>query len=520
MFACVGHPATQAGCRHEQHGVLRVPGLALGRPAGALHRARAGRARLAAHSDRDRNLLGRPHLQAPGGGPGSAGGGLRDTDGALVRALRAAHPGAGTRVHANRRGALVLRRPLHPQEHHHGFAVRGPGDHGVRQGDGPERLAAALQDRDAARLACNHRRHTGLRALDPGHSGDSGLRERAWLGRGHILRSQPHRRRQLPEPGLGWVPRDRGARAGVRSTFRGSRQADHFKGVELIDGTRDRSTAGRDAIIRLENLTKTFPGQAPPAVEDLSMEIYEGEIVVFVGPSGCGKTTTMKMINRIIEPSGGRIFLDGEDVTTSNPDKLRRRIGYVIQQIGLFPHMTIADNIATVPKMLGWDNKRISDRIDELLETVGIDLSYRNRYPKELSGGQRQRIGVARAMAADPPVMLMDEPFGAVDPITRERLQDEFLRLQEEIRKTIVFVTHDIDEAIKMGDRIAILREQSEIAQYDTPETILTDPADEYVENFIGSGASLKRLSLSKVEDIKTAEWPVGHLEDSHDDVR
>ncbi|MDQ3377046.1 MAG: ABC transporter ATP-binding protein [Actinomycetota bacterium] len=250
------------------------------------------------------------------------------------------------------------------------------------------------------------------------------------------------------------------------------------------------------------------------------MEIYDGEIVVFVGPSGCGKTTTMKMINRIIEPTGGRIFLDGEDVTTADPDQLRRRIGYVIQQIGLFPHMTIADNIATVPKMLGWDKKRITERTDELLETVGMDRSYRDRHPKELSGGQRQRVGVARAMAADPPIMLMDEPFGAVDPITRERLQDEFLRLQEEIQKTIVFVTHDIDEAIKMGDRIAILREQSVIAQYDTPERILTDPADQYVEDFIGAGASLKRLSLSKVRDIKTSEWPVASLTDGHDEVR
>jgi osmoprotectant transport system ATP-binding protein len=218
-------------------------------------------------------------------------------------------------------------------------------------------------------------------------------------------------------------------------------------------------------MIRLENLSKVFPAQDEPAVDDLSMDIYEGEIVVLVGPSGCGKTTTMKMINRLIEPSSGRIFLQGEDVTNVNSDKLRRRIGYVIQQIGLFPHMTIADNIATVPKMLGWDKKRISDRTDELLETVGIDLSYRDRYPKELSGGQRQRIGVARAMAADPSVLLMDEPFGAIDPITRDRLQDEFLRLQQEIRKTIVFVTHDIDEAIKMGDRIAILKQQSKIAQ-------------------------------------------------------
>src|SRR4028118_296269 len=239
------------------------------------------------------------------------------------------------------------------------------------------------------------------------------------------------------------------------------------------------NTGGASApeiMIRLENLTKVFPGQEAPAVDDLSLEIPEGEIVVFVGPSGCGKTTTMKMINRIIEPTSGRIFLQGDDVTKVNGDKLRRRIGYVIQQIGLFPHMTIAENIATVPKMLGWDKKRISDRVDELLETVSMDVSYRQRYPKEFSAGQRQPRGAARARAADPPLPLLDEPFGAIDPITRERLQNEFLRLQAGIKKTIVFVTHDIDEAIKMGDRIAILRTQSKIAQYDTPERFITAP--------------------------------------------
>ena len=275
-----------------------------------------------------------------------------------------------------------------------------------------------------------------------------------------------------------------------------------------------------ETMIRLENLSKVFPAQDEPAVDDLSMDIYEGEIVVLVGPSGCGKTTTMKMINRLIEPSSGKIFLQGEDVTEVNSDNLRRRIGYVIQQIGLFPHMTIADNIATVPKMLGWNKERTSQRIDELLETVGIDGSYRDRYPKELSGGQRQRIGVARAMAADPPVLLMDEPFGAIDPITRDRLQDEFLRLQREIKKTIVFVTHDIDEAVKMGDRIAILKQQSKIAQYDTPENILTNPADDFVRDFIGTGASIKRLSLSRVSEIETADWPIARLSDSHDEVR
>lgn len=273
--------------------------------------------------------------------------------------------------------------------------------------------------------------------------------------------------------------------------------------------------------IRLENLSKRFPGQRELAVENLSLEVPEGEIVILVGPSGCGKTTTMKMINRIIEPTSGRIFLDGEDVTKVNPDQLRRRIGYVIQQIGLFPHATIADNIATVPKLLGWDKRRISERVDELLETVGMEPgAYRARYPKELSGGQRQRVGVARAMSADPDVMLMDEPFGAIDPITRDRLQNEFLRLQAKMKKTIIFVTHDIDEAIKMGDRIAILRDRSQIAQFDTPERILVNPADDFVADFIGRGASLKRLSLSRVRDVELNEWPTVSEDASRDEVR
>src|SRR5919106_1368205 len=273
-------------------------------------------------------------------------------------------------------------------------------------------------------------------------------------------------------------------------------------------------------MIRLENLTKVFPNQDEPAVDDLSMDIYEGEIVVLVGPSGCGKTTTMKMINRLIEPSSGRIFLQGEDVTNVNSDNLRRRIGYVIQQIGLFPHMTIADNIATVPKMLGWDKERTSRRIDELLETVGIDNSYRDRYPKELSGGQRQRIGVARAMAADPPVLLMDEPFGAIDPITRDRLQNEFLRLQADVRKTIVFVTHDIDEAIKMGDRIAILAQGGVLQQYDTPAAILAKPANAFVEDFLGEERGLKRLSLIPVSEVAADPGPVVTVGSSADDAR
>jgi len=271
-------------------------------------------------------------------------------------------------------------------------------------------------------------------------------------------------------------------------------------------------------MISLEQLTKRYPGQAEPAVRSLDLEVPEGEIVVLVGPSGCGKTTTMKMINRIIEPSSGTIRLQGEDVTTSPPDELRRRIGYVIQQVGLFPHLTIADNVATVPRLLKWSSNRTKARVDELLDLVGMDPSvYRSRYPKELSGGQRQRVGVARALAADPPVMLMDEPFGAVDPIARERLQNEFLRLQEDIGKTIVFVTHDIDEAIKMGDRIAVLREQSIIAQFDTPERILSDPADDFVAEFIGAGASLKRLGLARVRDFALADWPVSSIADGRD---
>jgi len=276
-----------------------------------------------------------------------------------------------------------------------------------------------------------------------------------------------------------------------------------------------------DAMIRLEHLTKRFPGQRENAVDDLSLEIHDGEIVILVGPSGCGKTTTLRLINRLIEPTSGRIYLEGEDVTSVNPDRLRRRMGYVIQAIGLFPHLTIADNIATVPKMLRWDRKRISNRVHELIEMVGMDPTvYAKRYPKELSGGQRQRIGVARAMAADPPVILMDEPFSAIDPINRGRLQNEFLQLQTTIRKTIVFVTHDIDEAIKMGDRIAILDQGSTIAQYDDPETILTAPASQFVEDFIGAGASLKRLNLTRVGDVELIEWPVAAVSTDRTAIR
>ena len=265
-----------------------------------------------------------------------------------------------------------------------------------------------------------------------------------------------------------------------------------------------------DVLIRLENVTKKYGDSDAAAVNNLTLDVHRGEVLVLVGPSGCGKSTTLRLINRLIEPTSGTLYLNGEDVTSMNPSLLRRKIGYVIQQVGLFPHRTIAENIATVPKLLGWDKDKIADRVDELLDLIGMDPeTYRGRYPKELSGGQAQRVGVARALAADPDVLLMDEPFGAIDPITRDRLQNEFLRLQQDLKKTIVFVTHDIDEAIKMGKRIAILREQSEIAQLDTPEAILADPADEFVENFLGSGAILKSLTLMKIADTELHQVPV-----------
>ena len=256
-------------------------------------------------------------------------------------------------------------------------------------------------------------------------------------------------------------------------------------------------------MIEFRSVSKAYPGSARPVVNDLSFEVLDGEICVLVGPSGCGKTTSMRMINRLIEPTSGQILIDGEPNTAMSGTKLRRKIGYAIQQIGLFPHRTIADNIATVPQLVGWDKGRIKGRVEELLELVGLDPAvYRDRYPAELSGGQQQRVGVARALAADPPIMLMDEPFGAVDPINRSRLQDEFLRIQEEIKKTIVFVTHDIDEAIKMGDRIAILKEGGVLAQYDTPEEILTNPASDFVTDFVGRDRILKRLSLTRVWEM------------------
>lgn len=252
-------------------------------------------------------------------------------------------------------------------------------------------------------------------------------------------------------------------------------------------------------MIVLENLSKRFANTGPAAVDGLSLHIKAGEICVLIGPSGCGKTSSMRMINRMLEPDAGRILVDGHDVMQTDAVTLRRSIGYVIQQVGLFPHMTIAQNIATVPKLLGWDAARINRRVDELLALVKLDPDrYRQRFPRDLSGGQKQRVGVARALAADPPVMLMDEPFGAIDPINRALLQDEFLRILRELGKTIVFVTHDIDEAIRMGTRIAILRE-GKLVQYDTPERLLARPANAFVEAFVGTDRSLKRLALLSV---------------------
>ncbi|WP_139977945.1 ABC transporter ATP-binding protein [Nocardioides litoris] len=265
--------------------------------------------------------------------------------------------------------------------------------------------------------------------------------------------------------------------------------------------TTEASISGAEIV--LDEVVKQYPGQKVPAVQSLSLTIPAGEIVMFIGPSGCGKTTSLKMINRLIEPTSGTIRIGGDDVAKQSDNELRRQIGYVIQGGSLFPHMTVAKNIAIVPKMLGWKRQRIDERIDELLDLVSLDPGkYRDRYPRELSGGQQQRVGVARGLAADPPVILMDEPFGAVDPITRQRLQDELLSIQRELRKTIVCVTHDIDEAVKLGDRILILQEGAKIAQYDSPEVVLGAPANEFVEDFVGSGSSLKQLSLTRVRDV------------------
>ncbi|AGZ46541.1 ABC transporter ATP-binding protein [Actinoplanes friuliensis] len=272
------------------------------------------------------------------------------------------------------------------------------------------------------------------------------------------------------------------------------------------------SGAGRTAAsITLENLGKVYP-DGTVAVGDISLDVGAGELAVLIGPSGCGKSTVLRMINRLIEPSKGRILIDGEDVSTQDPVELRRKIGYVIQNVGLFPHQTIRTNVGTVPKLLGWDRKKIKSRADELLELVGLDPGrYAGRYPHELSGGQRQRVGVARALAADPLVLLMDEPFSAVDPIVRGRLQEEFLRLQAAVRKTIVLVTHDIDEAVRLGDRIAVLAEGGRLMQYASPAELLSHPASQAVSEFVGTDRGIRRLAVTPV---RGAMRPVGQIEE------
>ena len=264
--------------------------------------------------------------------------------------------------------------------------------------------------------------------------------------------------------------------------------------------------AAHAATVAFDHVTKRYSGTGtgrPGAVEDLSLEVPAGRICVLVGPSGCGKTTSLKMVNRLIEPTSGRILIDGQDAARREVTELRRSIGYVIQQVGLFPHQTIGENIATVPRLLGWPVSRRLARSEELLALVGLDPAYRDRYPAQLSGGERQRVGVARALAADPPLMLMDEPFGAVDPIVRERLQNEFLRLQADLAKTILFVTHDVDEAIKMGDLVAVMQVGGRLAQFGTPDEILANPASDFVAQFVGADRGLKRLALSRVDSLE-----------------
>jgi osmoprotectant transport system ATP-binding protein len=262
-------------------------------------------------------------------------------------------------------------------------------------------------------------------------------------------------------------------------------------------------------VIRLENVSKGFPGGAN-AVSDLSLDIPDGQTCVLIGPSGCGKTTTLRMINRLIEPDAGRILVDGQDTHAVDPAQLRLKMGYVIQNTGLFPHMTVGENVGTVPRLWNWDKARINARVEELLTLVGLDpREFRRRYPHQLSGGQRQRVGFARALGADPPILLMDEPFGAVDRITRERLQHEFINIQRSVRKTVVFVTHDIDEAVMVGDRICLFEMQAKVAQYDTPDVILTRPASPYVAEFLGRERLVRRMSVVTIDPL-TLDHPPG----------
>jgi osmoprotectant transport system ATP-binding protein len=279
-------------------------------------------------------------------------------------------------------------------------------------------------------------------------------------------------------------------------------------------------TPAENVAIRLERLTKTYPGASRPAVSGLDLTMPRGELVALVGPSGCGKTTTLKMINRLIEPTGGTVWLGGVDIRTLPTHELRRGIGYVIQQAGLFPHRTVGDNIATVPRLLGWDRQRMRARVDELADLLRLDRGLLGRYPAALSGGQQQRVGVARALAADPPVLLMDEPYSAVDPIVRAQLQDELVRLQHEVHKTIVFVTHDIDEAIKLADRIAILNIGGILEQVDSPAEMLRAPRTDFVADFLGDDRGIKRLSLMTVGDASLTKGPVVAETASADDAR
>jgi osmoprotectant transport system ATP-binding protein len=286
------------------------------------------------------------------------------------------------------------------------------------------------------------------------------------------------------------------------------------------NGGATPNTSSRAEEIRLEGVSKVYPDGTVGDAE-LDLTFAAGELSVLVGPSGCGKTTTMKMINRIIEPTTGRILLGGEDVTRVDPDQLRRRIGYVIQNIGLFPHQTVRTNVGTVPRLLGWDKRRVRARVDELLDTVGLDPAvHGDRYPAQLSGGQRQRAGVARALAADPPVLLMDEPFSAVDPVVRERLQSEFLRLQQQVRKTIVFVTHDIEEAVRIGDRIAVMSAGGHVEQFATPGELLGKPASPFVADFVGSDRGLKRLAVTGIDTADLEHPPVVRETDSLAETR
>jgi osmoprotectant transport system ATP-binding protein len=278
---------------------------------------------------------------------------------------------------------------------------------------------------------------------------------------------------------------------------------------------------GQGVEVEFRHVTKRYSPNGAPAVDDLSLSVPAGQVAVLVGPSGCGKTTSLKLVNRLVEPTSGQVLIDGRDVATEDPVRLRRGIGYVIQQVGLFPHLTVGENVAVVPELLGWNQGRRRERTEELLALVGLEPArYLSRYPHELSGGERQRVGVARALAADPPLLLMDEPFGAVDPIVRERLQNEFLRLQAELGKTVLFVTHDIDEAIKLGDRVAVMANGGHVAQYDAPEELLARPASDFVARFVGSDRGLKRLSLLRVRDLPLRLPPTAHIGDDAAEAR